>query len=91
MNEPQTYITHADLAEVIVCLKQAVRESTKAALSEAMAEQLLDKMAAANLCGFKSYTTFAKLAKTPGFPLSVNGKFRRAEIERWLQMNGGAK
>lgn len=89
MDESKTFITHAEMSEVIANLRLIVRESTKEALADVLADQLLDKRTAAAICGFKSYTTFAKLAKTPGFPLSINGKFRRAELEHWLRSRQG--
>lgn len=88
MNE-QIIIEKSDLADLIKkIVKAAVKEGTEAALHAAQAEQLLDKMAAANFLGIKSYTTFRKMAETPGFPLSINGKFKRADLQSWLHQRG---
>lgn len=78
-------------ADLVRLTRHVVSNSVELALQRLAEDQLLDKRAAGKLCGIKSYTTFKKLSSTPGFPLSVGGKFRRAEIESWLKVRGGAK
>lgn len=80
-----------EFADLVRLTRHAVSNGVELALQRLAEEQLLDKREAAKLCGIKSYTTFKKLAALPGFPLSLQGKFRRAEIETWLKTRGGAK
>ena len=88
-NENQNIII--PFADLVRLTRHAVSNGVELALERLAEEQLLDKRAAGKLCGIKSYTTFKKLSSTPGFPLSIGGKFRRAEIETWLKTRGGAK
>lgn len=81
-------IMEIDLNDLKGLLEAAARRGAEIALEKNNQPQMLDKAAAAALLGIKSYSTLKKMASTPGFPLSVRGRFSRSELEAWAGKRG---